>query len=117
MIVDDLADLLARLPGDMTVLVQASGACQHIRVVDKAPARRPTPQFDLDALGWGIATVDGRFPPHLILRSGIGWPIIGQPIDLTVGTLPHPDAVPWWVAHGDEVDYVLKGRWPAERRR
>lgn len=116
MIVSELQELLARLPADMTVLIADAGACVHIRVVEKQPRRRAN-----DLFGGPVAAMpDGRYPPYVILRGGIGYPRdVTQPVDLGVDNRAGrwPGQVPWWMAFGDEVGYVLDGRWPAEHRR
>lgn len=97
MIVSELEELLALLPGDMTVAVVSDGACRHITIVDKASRRRHNPETTaaLEAAGLGpvVLLEPDLHPAHLVLRGG-------------------SDAPHWWQAFGDVVDYKLHGRWP-----
>lgn len=102
--VQDLEELLARLPADMLVHISGSGlGARHVTLADKRPRRRaekitftdgePCPE------AWrGKRSVlipgDGScvLPPSLILRGG-----------------------PLWF--DDEPDFELCGRWPAAKER
>lgn len=96
MTVAELEELLAMLPADMGVMVSTGSGCRHIVRVDKAPARRRSEAWveaGMEAgFGPGLALVDDRHPPHLVLR-GDGGPM-------------------WWQAFACDVDYTVSGRWP-----
>lgn len=102
--VSELEDLLARLPGDMLVHVEAFGrvGAYHVTVADKQPRKRAEKVTSIDGEpcppAWqGMRSVlipgDGSYviPPALILRGhGPAW-------------------------FDDEPDYEVRGRWPAAK--
>lgn len=97
MIVRDLQRLLEMLPGDMGVIISAGAGCHHIETVDKAPKRRHDAEIYealAAAAGGQVATVDGAWPPMLILRAA--W-----------------NAKPWFALHANAAPYQLTGHWPA----
>lgn len=95
MIVSELEEYLARLPGDMAVYVLGGGGCYHVRELHKAPRQRwRMSRHGLPPLA--IEDDQGRTPPHLTLRdSSLGLP-----------------RVLWHDAHADAVDWTLTGNWP-----
>lgn len=99
MIVAELEEALALLPADLTVVMRPGGMCSHIRLLAKAPWRRPSGGIILP----GTQLVDGRHPPHLILGA--------------VAHNPYLPALGWWEAHGADVDWATQGRWPAKPQR
>jgi hypothetical protein len=102
MTVSELEELLAMLPEDMPVYLRCFDlGARHIDRVEKQPSRsvRRDIARAIDAGFKGTTVhVNGRHPPALVLEASCRSPL-------------------WCHAFGDDVEFTVRGRWPAKPAR
>jgi hypothetical protein len=102
MTVAELEELLAMLPKDMAVCIRSADlVARHITGVTRNPRKRidwPTHRALAEVMKADTVHVDDRHPPMLLLEAGHGAPM-------------------WCHAFADDVEFTVRGPWPAEPKR